>query len=310
MAFELRVLGTSAALPAYGRFPSAQVLTIDHLSFLLDCGEGTQMRFQEYHVKTGHLRYAFISHLHGDHCFGLIGLLTSFNLTGRTQPLDVFSPPGLEKMIRAQLAPTGTDLHFPLTFHEVDTSQAQWVLENKWVRVQTLPLIHRIPCCGYLIVEQPRARTMLPDKIETYQLSVEQIKAAKEGRAIRLKDGQRIAADELTLPAPPPRSYAYCSDTAYQPQLSALVQGVDLLYHDSTFCNDNAARASETGHSTAAEAAQLAKDANVGKLVLGHFSSRYPEVDRFEQEARKIFPSAYAARDGDVFSVAYPSRNI
>jgi len=310
MDFELKVLGTSAAVPAYGRFPSAQLLSIENLSILIDCGEGTQMRFQDYHVKTGKLQYILISHLHGDHCFGLIGLLTSFNLTGRTQPLHVFSPPGLEGMIRAQLEPTGTDLRFPLTFQEINPARAERVLETSAITIDTLPLLHRVPCCGYRISEKPRPRTMNPEKIKAYALTIEQIKAAKVGLPVTMNSGKVLTADELTLPSPPPRSYAYCSDTAYNPDLVSLISGVDLLYHDSTFCNDNVTRASETGHSTAKQAAQIAKEGKVGHLVLGHFSSRYPDVQVFEEEAGQIFDSVTAATDGMVFNVPYPTRSV
>ena len=310
MDFELKVLGTSAALPAYGRFPSAQVLTVGNLSCLIDCGEGTQIRFQDFQVKTGKLRYVFISHLHGDHCYGLIGLLTTFNLTGRIQPLDIYAPAGLETMISTQLALTATALQFPVSFHEVDPISCSCILETSTIKITTLPLDHRVPCCGYLFEEQPRLRSMMSKYIEVFQLTVEQIKALKEGQDVVLENGTSVAADVVTIAPPPPRSYAYCADTAYKPELVPLLQGVDLLYHDCTFCLDHQERAADTGHSTAQQAAQIAKAAGVGTLVLGHFSSRYPDTTVFEEEAKLVFPPSVAARDGQVFRVPYQKRAL
>jgi len=308
MVFELTLLGTNGALPAYGRYPTAQILDVHHQSYLIDCGEGTQMRMQEFHPKHARLQHIFISHLHGDHCFGLIGLLTSLNLIGRTDPMDVFSPPGLKGMIEAQLKPSGTIFQFPVRFHEVDPSQHVLIHSDAFVKVHTIPLEHRIPCCGYRFDEHPRDRTMRKEKIEEYGLTVSQIKDAKNGSDVQLGNGQIISAEELTSPPPPARSFAFCSDTVYQPRIVAFIRGVDLLYHESTFCEEYADRAIETKHSTAVQAARIAKAAGVGKLILGHYSSRYSEVGVFEEEARTVFADAYAGRDGQQFSVPYGHR--
>ena len=308
MVFELTLLGTNGALPAYGRFPTAQILDVHHESYMIDCGEGTQIRMQEFHRKNARLQHIFISHLHGDHCFGLIGLLTSLNLTGRKDSMDIFSPPGLQGMIEAQLKPTGTAFQFPVRFHEVDPTQHTLIHSDRFVRVHTIPLEHRIPCCGYRFDEHPRERSMRKDKIAEYGLTIPQIKAAKAGSDIHLEDGRTISVGELTSPPPPVRSFAFCSDTAYLPQLVTYIKGVDLLYHESTFCEEYAERAAETKHSTSRQAAQLARDASVGTLILGHYSSRYPEVDVFEQEAKAIFPNSVAGRDGQRFSVPHDHR--
>lgn len=310
MDFKLTLLGTNGALPAYGRFPTAQWLSIHHRSFLIDCGEGTQMRMQECQVKPGRLRAIFISHLHGDHCFGLIGLLTSLNLTGRDKPLNIYSPPGLRGMIEAQLAPTGTALQFPVHFHEVDPTVHSCITEDHLVKVYTIPLDHRIPCCGYLFREKERERNIYPEKIQEYDLSVTQIVAAKRGEDIRLADGRKIASAELTTPPPPPRAYAFCSDTRYKPDIIPVIKGVDLLYHESTFCQEYAKRATETGHSTALQAAQIARDANVGKLILGHYSSRYPDPSVFAAEAKTLFGESHAGLDGQTYTIPFDGRKI
>jgi ribonuclease Z len=308
MVFELTLLGTNGALPAYGRFPTAQILDVHHVSYLIDCGEGTQMRMQEFHRKNARLQHIFISHLHGDHCFGLIGLLTSLNLIGRKDPMDIFSPPGLQGMIEAQLKPTGTVFQFPVRFHEVDPTQHAPIHSDPFVRVHTIPLEHRIPCCGYRFDEHPRERSMRKEKIAEYDLTIPQIKAAKAGHDIHLDDGRTIPVTELTDPPPPARSFAFCSDTVYLPELVTYIKGVDLLYHESTFCEEFAERAAETKHSTARQAAQLAEAACAGTLILGHYSSRYPEVDVFEEEAKSVFSNAVAGRDGQRFSVPYGHR--
>lgn len=309
MQFSLTLLGTNGAIPAYGRFPTAQVLHVHNQSYLVDCGEGTQMRFQDFHIKPGRLHKIFISHLHGDHCFGLIGLITTLNLTGRTQDLHIYSPPGLRAMIEAQLSPSGTVLQFPLQFHEVDPQVHQQIASDQQVDVFSIPLNHRIPCCGYLFREKERERNIYSEKIAEYQLSVPQIKAAKQGGSITLDDGRILSAQELTAAPPSPRSYAFCSDTQYKPDIVPLIQGVDLLYHESTFCREYAERARETMHCTAHEAALIAREAQVGKLILGHYSSRYPEVTPFEEEARTIFSESYAGTDGQEFVVPFEGRN-
>ena len=268
------------------------------------------MRMQECQVKPGRLRAIFISHLHGDHCFGLIGLLTSLNLTGRDKPLNIYSPPGLRGMIEAQLAPTGTALQFPVHFHEVDPTVHSCITEDHLVKVYTIPLDHRIPCCGYLFREKERERNIYPEKIQEYDLSVTQIVAAKRGEDIRLADGRKIASAELTTPPPPPRAYAFCSDTRYKPDIIPVIKGVDLLYHESTFCQEYAKRATETGHSTALQAAQIARDANVGKLILGHYSSRYPDPSVFAAEAKTLFGESHAGLDGQTYTIPFDGRKI
>lgn len=303
MQFSLRLLGTGSASPSLQRFTTAQVLSIEEYHFLIDCGEGTQMRMDAYQVKRYKIKQVFISHLHGDHYFGLFGLITSYNLNGRKDRLQIFSPPGLEEVLVPALQYGGAALSFPIEFIEVDPEQSLKVFENAKVEVYTLPLQHRIPTCGYLFRERVRPRSMRSEQIQAYGLSIEQIKAAKLGADIQLENGLLIPNAELTTDPPPARSYAYCSDTSFLPALIPLIQGVDLLYHESTFCQDNLDRAHLTGHSTALEAAQIAHSAGVRQLVLGHYSARYEDVSVFEKEAQTIFPNSIAGEDGAVFEV-------
>ncbi len=308
MDFKLTILGHSGAVPAFGRFPTAQFLQVGKEHMLIDCGEGAQIRLRQYNCPFGKINRIFISHLHGDHFFGLIGLLTSYALSNRDQPLDIYSPPGLQGMIEAQVAPAGGRFGFPITFHELRPETPQCIVDTPYLRVTTLPLVHRVPTCGFLFEEKERLPNIIPEKIKIYQLSIEQIKAAKTGRNVRLADGTSVTADELVVPPAPPRRYAYCSDTAYQEELIPRVKGVDLLYHESTFCEDAADRAAETLHATARQAAEIASKAGVDRLLLGHFSSRYPDLSVFEFEAREVFPTAEASREGHTYTIPQTSR--
>jgi ribonuclease Z len=310
MNFELTILGTNAALPIVGRSPSAQVLQIHHHHFLIDCGEGTQLRMLETGVRHNRIIQIFISHLHGDHVFGLIGLLTTWHLSNREAPVDIFAPEGLEEMIGVQLESGHTKLKYPLEFHPIDTKRHALLFENEVAQVFSLPLDHRVPTSGFLFREKQRSDNIIPEKIETYQIPVEQISAIKDGADYILPDGRRIPHQELTVPAPPPRSFAYCADTRYRKELIPLVKGVDLLYHEATFLDDNKDRAHRTYHATARQAATLAKKAGVGQLVLGHFSSRYEKIAPFAEEARKVFPNAIAAEDGTRIEIPAPERGL
>ncbi len=302
MRFELTLLGTNSAVPAYGRFPTAQVLNVRESLFLIDCGEGAQMRINDFNVRRNKIKQAFISHLHGDHIYGLIGFLSSLALNNRKKPFHIYSPEGLEEIIGVQLKYTG-GLPFALHFHTIDPSRHQLIFENKKLRVHSLPLDHRIPTCGFLFREKERERSMRPEKIREYDIHHRFIPGIKQGGDYVLPDGRVIPNNELTAPPPAPRSYAYCSDTAYNEQLAPLIKGVDLLYHEATFCEEDAEQAVITKHSTARQAASIARQAEVGKLVLGHYSSRYKELDHFLEEARAVFPNTELGEDGKVFSL-------
>ncbi len=309
MNFELTILGTNSALPAYGRHPSAQVLQVQESSYLIDCGEGTQMRMNDFDIRRGKIRQIFISHLHGDHIYGLIGLLTSYALLGRKEPLDIFSPEGLEAMIQLQISYGGGRFPFPVRFHVIDTEVHQLIYEDKQLTVHTIPLNHRVPTCGFLFKERPRPRRMLPEQIEKYDIPFSKIKAIKAGEDLKLEDGRVISNDLLTTPSPEPRSFAYCSDTRYSETIIPFIKKVDLLYHESTFLHDAILRAQETLHSTALEAATIAHKARVGQLILGHYSSRYPDPKVFLKEALTIFDRSVLGIEGKTYSVPFRKRS-
>ena len=303
MTFELTLLGTNAAVPVPGRSPSAQVLQVGSHYYLIDCGEGSQLRMLECGIPHHRIQQIFISHLHGDHVFGLVGLMTTWHLAGRREALDVFAPERLEEIIAVQLAYTHIRLNYPVTYHQVETTRHYPLFEDEAVRVFTLPLDHRVPTSGFLFRERARPANMRPEKIGEYGIPFGQIPAIKAGGDFVLPDGRRIPHEELTVPAPPPRSFAYCSDTRYREALVPLIKGVDLLYHEATFLEDNAHLAAETTHSTALQAGRLAAKAEVGQLVLGHFSARYLDVERFAEEAGRAFGRVLAGRDGARISV-------
>lgn len=309
MEFSLTLLGTSGALPLPHRFATAQALQVGNQYYLIDCGEGTQMQLQSYQVPAVRIRHIFISHLHGDHIFGLPGLLSSFDLFDRRQPLVIHAPAGLADMVLPMLAVKHhKTLGYPITFQDFDPEVSTVIHTDSWVTVRTLPLQHRIAAAGFLFQEQERQPTMLTEKIQEYQLTIPQIIAAKRGKAVTLPDGRELPASAFTLPAPAPRSYAYCSDTAYTESLLPLIKGVDLLYHESTFLDADKERAVRTGHSTARDAGRLARLAEVGQLILGHYSPRYPDPQAHTAEAKQEFSRVTAGDDGMVFSVPFRPR--
>ncbi len=305
MIFELTFLGTNSALPAHGRYPSAQVLNIQDQLFLIDCGEGTQSRMVEYEIRQSKISQIFISHLHGDHVFGLIGLLTSLSLIGRKQKIDLFGPAGIKEIIEVQLRYSQTKLAYPLEFHITNTETFQLIFENNTVEVYSIPLIHRIPTNGFLFKEKERPLKIISEKIEEYGLSIPQIKAAKKGQDVLLDDDRLLPNHLLTKASYTPRSYAYCSDTLYTETIIPYIQHVDLLYHESTFLKENQQRAIETMHSTAADAAKIALKGEVGMLLLGHYSSRHRDVNVFEKEAQTLFANSVAGREGMRVQVPY-----
>lgn len=301
MRFEVTTLGTGAALAARGRYPSAHLLNVRERLYLVDCGEGTQERLRQAGVNFGSITRVLISHLHGDHYLGLMGLISSMHLQGRTTPMHVHGPAELKQVIDLQLRVSGTYLRFPLHFNANEHRNGAPVFTDQRVVVTALALDHRLECTGFLFRETPHPRKLRLDKlplIPTYAR-----KAVKAGEDLRLEDGQVIPNAELTLEPAPVRAYAYCSDTAYAPALAEELKGVDLLYHEATFTEALAARAKETRHSTARQAALLAKAAGAHRLLLGHFSSRYKSADVLVEEAREVFPETVAAEEGRTYVI-------
>ena len=305
MRFQLTILGCNAAIPANGRHPSAQVLNIQEQLFLIDCGEGTQIQMNLYQVRKSKINQIFISHLHGDHFYGLIGLLTSYSLAGRNNALQIFGPEGLEEIINVQLKHSKTSLQYDLEFIVVIPNQYQLIYENKTVEVYSLPLIHRIPCTGFLFKEKAFPLNIRPEKIKEYNIPFTAIPLIKKGKDFTTIDGLLIKNKELTFPPVMPRSYAYCSDTSYNEKLIPFIKYVDLLYHEATFRKGMELQANATGHSTAYQAAQIAKQAKVRQLILGHYSSRFLDLELLLQDAKSMFKQTVLAIEGQHYTLPY-----
>ena len=270
---------------------------------MVDCGEGTQMQLRRSHIRFTKLGHVFISHLHGDHCFGLIGLISTFGLLGRTATLHIYAPAALGNMLQAQLDLFCTHLGYDVEFHPIDTTLRKIIYEDRSLTVETLPLQHRVPCCGFLFREKPTLPHIRRDMLDFYGIPTSQVANIKAGADWTTNDGTIVENSRLVLPADAPRSYAYCSDTAYMPTLHQELKGVTTLYHESTYGEDNIERASKYNHSTAAQAATVARDANVQQLILGHYSSRYEDENILLNEARNIFPNTILAQENMVINV-------
>ena len=304
MTFQITILGSNSAVPAHGRNPSAQVVEISKKPYLIDCGEGTQMRFSQYGIKSSRIEQIFISHLHGDHYFGLIGLISSYHLLRRNKPLDIFSPTGLEEIIRVQLEAGQTELCYPLHFHIVDTERHQMIFENRQMEVWSLPLNHRIPCSGFMFREKKKERRINKELFEAMQLPHHLAPRLKAGEDVQdPSTGEFLSNKKLTLPPNHERSYAYCSDTAYYEPLIDQIKDADILYHDCTFDKAGTDRAVQTYHGTTEHAATIAQKAGVSRLLIGHFSAKYEDLSPLLEEAREIFPETELALEGEVFQV-------
>lgn len=300
---ELHILGCGSALPTTRHFPTSQVLNVRDKLFMIDCGEGAQQQFRRQRLRFSRLHSIFISHLHGDHCFGLPGLVSTLNLLGRTAQLHIYSPAGLEEMMRPLIDFCARDLTYELCFHPFATKKPEVIYEDRTLTVTTIPLRHRMPCCGFLFAEKPRPNHLLREWTDFYGVPVSQFGRIKNGEDFVLPDGTVVPNARLTTPAAPPRSYAYCSDTVPLDEVADQVRGVNLLFHEATFANDAAARARETFHSTAAGAAGVAARAGVKRLVIGHFSARYDDETPILDEARQHFAPTIAAHEGMVIEI-------
>lgn len=301
--FEVTILGSSSATPAYNRNPSAQLLNINESYYLIDCGEATQNQLSRFKLKASRIDHIFITHLHGDHYLGLVGLLSTLHLNGRTRPMHLFGPPQLKEIIDLQLNVSETVLRYELIFHETHTNHSEEIYANDHVSVETIILNHRIPTTGFLFREKKRKRKINNEKVTAYDIPVEFIPLLRYGIDYTDKLGNKISNAELTFDPPPSRSFAYCSDTIYTEDFLEQIQGVDLLYHEATFMHDMLERAQETFHTTALQAGQLAQKANVSKLIIGHFSARYRDLSPLLEECRQIFTASFLAIEGEKFSL-------
>ncbi|HSP11813.1 MAG TPA: ribonuclease Z [Salegentibacter sp.] len=298
---KLNILGCYAATPRSFTNPSSQVLEMRNHLFLIDCGEGTQVQLRRNKIKFSRINHIFISHLHGDHFYGLVGLISTFMLLSRQNELHVYGPKGIKEIILLQLKLSKSWTNYPLYFHELTQKTPEVIFEDEKVRVETIPLKHRVYTNGFLFREKPGDRRLLVDEAERLQIDVALYKSLKKGKDVISEDGNLIANKLVTADPPAPKSYAYCSDTVYDPDILDQIKGVSVLYHEATFLESENHLAEPTMHSTAKQAARIALQAGVNRLILGHYSTRYESIDAFKIEAESIFPETQLADDGKEF---------
>ncbi len=300
---KLTILGNGSASPLLGRNPSSAVVDIGNEYLLIDCGEGVQYRFLEYKLKFSRLKYILITHLHGDHYFGLIGLISTLNQWGRTEPITLIGPKGLDEIMALQMKYSGTSLNFYIDYIITNPETAEEIFQNHKIRINTFPLQHRIPCTGFVIAEQTAKRKILAEKLPS-NFPPAYFKLLQNGEDVTDElSGKIYPNHEYTIEPEPAKTLAYASDTIYDQSIVQYIKNSDLLYHEATFINELEDRARETFHSTAAQAANIAAQAQVKKLVIGHFSSRYKTLETFESEAKAVFPDTFLAEEGISFEI-------
>lgn len=300
---KLTILGCHSATPKISTHTTSQVLEINNHIFLIDCGEGTQVQLRRRKIKFSRIKHIFISHLHGDHFFGLIGLISSFGLLNRETELHVYGPKGIKEIIVLQLKLSKSWTKFPLYFHELESTEAEVIFEDKKVSVETIPLEHRVYTNGFLFREKPGERKLLVEEVRKHNIDVAYYNSIKKGKDIQLEDGTKVPNEMLTNPPRDPFAYAFCSDTVYKPAIIPQLRGINMLYHESTFLEKHIDKAYKTKHSTAKQAAEIAKAAEVGKLILGHYSTRYANLNLFLEEAKSVFQNVELAEDGKIFEL-------
>lgn len=303
MKFEVTILGNSSSTPIFNRNPSAQLLNINEKYVLVDCGEATQNQLLHFGLKANRIDQIFISHLHGDHYLGLVGLLSSLHLNGRTKPIDIFGPSELMEIMDIQFKHSQTELKYPVNFRATRSDKPEKIFQNYDFIVESFPLDHRIPCTGFKFSEVQRLRKIIKSKIEELSIPTEMIPLIKKGHHFTDKQGKIHLSEDLTTEAEKPKVYAYCSDTVCSWNYLKSIENVDLLYHESTFMHDMVSRAEETFHTTALQAGQIAAKAKVRKLLIGHFSARYKDLEPLLDEAKTAFPETLLAIEGKTFEV-------
>ena len=301
--FSVYILGCGSAMPTMHHNPTSQVVSLRNKQFMVDCGEGTQLQLRKARIHFMKIEAVFISHLHGDHCLGLVGMMSTFGMLGRTAPLHIYAHEALEPLLEMERQLFCDKLEYDVVFHPIDTERETVIYDDKSLSISTLPLDHRIPCCGFLFREKPTLPHIRRDMIDYLGIPVSQINNIKLGADWTRPDGTVVPNSDLVVPSEKPRSYAYCSDTRYLPELAQRIRGVDLLYHESTYDTNEQRKAEKYYHSTAAQAALVARDAAVGRLLLGHYSSRYDDEGVLLDEARRIFPEAYLTHENDIFNL-------
>ena len=301
--FKIYILGCGSALPTMRHNPSSQIVELRGKQFMIDCGEGTQLQLRRSKIRFTKLGHVFISHLHGDHCLGLLGMISTFGMLGRTAPLHVFAAAEYEELFRRELDFFCQRIEYEVVYHPINPNVGEVIFEDRSMTVSTIPLSHRVPCCGFLFREKPGLPHIRRDLIDMYGIPTSQINNIKNGIDWVSPEGETIPAARLTTAAEPARSYAYCSDTRYNPGIAEMVKGVSCLYHEATYSSDDQAMAEKHFHSTAGEAATTARDAGAGKLIIGHYSQRYKNEDLLLEEARKIFPNTELATENAKFNI-------
>lgn len=303
MKFEVTILGSSSATPVYNRNPTAQLLNCNEKFYLIDCGEGTQQQLIRYGFKANKIDYIFISHLHGDHYFGLIGLLSSLHLNGRIKPMHIFAPAALAEILALQFQHSETVIRYPIEFVATQADTPEQIFENADLTVETIILNHRIPCTGFKFVQKKRLRKLRIEKLESEQVPVAYYPLLKRGVDLDLPDGRVLRNTDFTTDSERPKKYCYCSDTLFDEGYLESINNCDTLYHEATFLHEMLDRANQTHHTTALQAAQIAKRTGAAKLLIGHFSSRYKTLLPLLEEARSVFADTELAIEGNTYSI-------
>jgi ribonuclease Z len=303
MKFEVTILGSSSATPVYNRNPTAQLLNCNERFYLIDCGEGTQQQLIRYGFKASKINYIFISHLHGDHFFGLIGLLSSLHLNGRTKTMHIFAPPAIREILELQFLHSDTRLRYPINYYPINPEKSEVIFKNNDVVVETIILNHRVPCTGFKFTEKKRLRKVIVEKLEQEAVPIEYYQLLKRSVDVNLPDGRLIKYLDYTTDSAVPRTYCYCSDTMYDERYFSQLEGTDMLYHEATFLHEMLERAIETHHTTAQQAAEIAQRVNAKKLLIGHFSSRYKTLEALYEEAKSGFEHTELALEGRTYEI-------